>query len=235
MLDDPSAVAAAGAEILGARAAETQPDDPFRLVLSGGSTPRALYEMLAREPEQPAVPWRSTDVLFGDERCVPPDSEQSNFRMAREALLRHVPVADDRVHRIRGEDNPDVAAEDYEYRLRALFAGQDVPRFDLLLLGIGTDGHTASLFPETAALDERERWVAANHVGQLDAWRITLTYPALCSARHVLFMITGASKAQVVAEAFGDLPHDTPHPSERVVPVDGTLEILLDRAAASRL
>jgi 6-phosphogluconolactonase len=208
----------------------------FTVVLAGGSTPRALYKLLAAPEYRKRTPWEETIVLFGDERWVGPDDARSNYRMAKESLLEHVPIPSDNVHRMIGESrDPAEPARAYEATLRGLFAGAARPRFDLVLLGMGADGHTASLFPDTAALGESSRWVVANHVPQLEAWRITMTYPALVAARHIVFLIAGEAKAQVVAEAFGGVPHDTPYPVERVVPRNGVLEVLLDGAAASAL
>ena len=175
-------------------------------------------------------------MLFGDERCVPPDHPDSNFRMARETLLDGVPIPENQVLRMEGENaNPARAAHFYETRMRELFPDAEWPRIDLVLLGVGTDGHTASLFPGTDALQERERWVVANYVPKLEAWRITLTLPALNSARQVLFLLTGSKKAGVVAQGFGGEPHDEPLPCELVRPRDGQREVLLDEEAAIQL
>jgi 6-phosphogluconolactonase len=206
----------------------------FVVALSGGSTPRRLHALLAQPPHLEAVDWQRTTVLFGDERCVPPEHADSNYRMAKETLFDHVPIPAWRIHRMRGEADPATAATEYQRRMRALFADDDSPRIDLVLLGMGPDGHTASLFPETQALHEASQWVLANHVPSLSAWRITLTFPCLNAARNVLFMIAGASKAPVFAEVFGGRAHDTPYPSERVVPTDGALVVLVDEAAADR-
>ncbi len=206
----------------------------FVAVLAGGSTPARSYRLLADEPLRSRVPWPSTVILFGDERAVGPADERSNYRMAREALLDHVPLAASSVHRIRGEIDPAAAAREYEGLLRDLFPGGATPRFDLVLLGMGEDGHTASLFPASAALDETERWVSTSAAPRLATPRITLTLPALNAARQVVFLIAGASKAPAFAQAFGGAPHATPHPCERVVPVRGRLTVLVDRAAARR-
>jgi 6-phosphogluconolactonase len=207
----------------------------FTVVLAGGATPEPAYRLLASPRYRRQVSWTRSMLLFGDERCVPPDDEQSNFRMARAALIEHVDVPPNRVYRIEGEREPAEAAERYEMILRDLFIDEEAPHFDLLLLGMGADGHTASLFPGTEALEEKERWVVANRVSEQNGWRITLTYPALCAAHRIIFLITGAEKARTVAEAFGGLEHDTPYPCERVIPVDGTREVLLDAAAAAAL
>lgn len=225
---------AAGLRFLAAARAAVRERGRFVVGLSGGSTPRALHRVLASGPVRPQVPWSRTIVLFGDERPVGPDDPDSNFRMARETLLDHVRLPDDQVLRIRGELPPETAARDYEDRLRALFH-DGAPRIDLLFLGLGADGHTASLFPGTAALEETDRWVAANPVPAHDTTRITLTLPVLCAARHVVFLVTGKEKARTVAEVFGGRAHGPPHPAERVRPNDGELHVLLDRDAASLL
>ncbi len=155
--------------------------------------------------------------------------------MVKQTLLEQVRIPDEQVYRIEGERDPEDAAAAYEARLRELFRGESVPRFDLLLLGVGADGHTASLFPKTKALDETERWVVANDVPQLQTSRITLTYPAIRAARRIVFMITGEAKAKIVAESFGGFAHEGVYPCERAVPLDGEREILLDRGAASLL
>jgi 6-phosphogluconolactonase len=155
--------------------------------------------------------------------------------MARETLLDPLEIPEHHVLRMKGEQTPADAARRYEVRLGDLFLNRPKRRFDLLLLGIGADGHTASLFPGTAALDEQERWVAANEVPQLDAWRLTLTLRALNASRRVIFMATGQEKAAVVAEAFGGVEHATVHPCERVAPPYGRRDVLIDQAAASRM
>lgn len=209
--------------------------DRFIVVLAGGSTPRRLYELLAAKPYRSAVPWSKTFFVFGDERCVAPDHEDSNFRMVREALLDPLEIPELHVLRMKGEQKPPEAARRYEVRLHDLFLLRPRKRFDLTLLGIGTDGHTASLFPGTAALDEQDRWVVANHVPKLDAWRLTLTFKALNASRRVIFLATGAEKARVVAEAFGGLEHPEPHPCERVAPPQARREVLIDHDAAASM
>jgi len=234
-LPDAAGVAAEAARRFVAHAREAlERRGRFVVALSGGSTPRELHRLLSAPPHAGQVDWARTTVLFGDERCVPPDDEQSNYRMARETLFERVPIPSWRIERMLGEQDPAAAALDYRRRMHTLFAADDGPRIDLVLLGMGPDGHTASLFPGTRALDETEHWVVANHVPKLNAWRITLTYPALNAARNVLFMIAGASKAPVFAEAFGGTPHDSPYPAERVLPSDGALTVLVDEAAAGK-
>jgi 6-phosphogluconolactonase len=203
----------------------------FAVALAGGSTPEATYEALARDyTDRPF--WRNTHVFFGDERTVPPEDEDSNYRMAREALLDHVQVAS--VYRMKGDLTPEMAAAEYERDLQSFFGGVDAPVFDLIQLGIGGDGHTASLFPSTPALDILDRWVAANPVHKLDTDRLTLTVPVLNAARDVWFLVAGESKAEAVSEVLeGDAsPND--YPSKLVRPEGGPVW-MLDRAAASLL
>lgn len=204
----------------------------FSIVLAGGSTPRQLYQLLAEAHFAGHVDWSLVHVFWGDERCVPPDHEDSNYRMARLALLDHVQLPAGNIYRMRGEGDPQQAAVDYEKRLRAFF-GEDAVRFDLVLLGMGDDGHTASLFPGTAALDETERLVVANHVPQQDSWRLTLTYPAINNAANVTFLVAGADKAEALRDVLEGPPDQ--YPAQRVQPVNGSLLWLVDDAAAAQL
>jgi 6-phosphogluconolactonase len=233
VLPDPDAVAGAAAERF-VSVAETAVAERGRFVavLAGGSTPRRLYGLLASPGFRDAVPWDHATILFGDERCVGPDDPASNYRMAKETLLDHVPVPRDQVYRMAGEGDPEQAAATYEAILRDLYLGEKTPRFDLALLGMGGDGHTASLFPGTAALDETSRWVVANRVPALETTRITLTYPALNAARRILFTVTGGGKAGVFTEVFER--RDPRYPAARIEPVDGTGEVLADSEAAGR-
>jgi 6-phosphogluconolactonase len=208
------------------------------VALAGGSTPKATYAELAagqRQGTRP-VPWEQVHVFLGDERMVPLDHPDSNHRMAQESLLRHVPVAADHVHPVPTHLEPAAAARAYEDTLRRT-CGTDsgVPRLDLVLLGMGTDGHTASLFPGTTALEERTAWVASNWVPRLQAHRVTLTFPVLAQAGTVLFLVTGADKARVVREALQPRAGDPRHPAGQVRPVAGRLLWLLDEAAAAEL
>jgi len=207
----------------------------FTVVLAGGNTPRLLYQKLTEEPYRESLPWSKTVFLFGDERCVSPDEENSNYRMACDTLFDPLEIAPHQVFRMKGEQTAVEAARRYAVRLGDLFVGQDHKRFDLLLLGVGDDGHTASLFPETEALEETERWVVGNQVPRLDEWRITMTLKALNAAQRVMFLVTGEAKAQVVAEAFGGLPHEAKHPCELVAPHGARRDVLLDESAASQL
>lgn len=236
-LADPEAVAEAAAEIFVATAAAAvEARGRFVVALAGGSTPEVLYRRLAGPDYAQRVPWRHTWIVFGDERCVPEDHDDSNYRMARETLLDHVPIPRHQVLRMEGE-HPQASrgAFFYEERLRRLYPDADFPRLDLCLLGMGDDGHTASLFPGTDALEERERWVSANYLAYRHTWRITLTLPVLTHAAQILFLVTGSAKAERVAEVFGGAPHEDTHPAELVIPEDGSREVLLDRAAAALL
>jgi len=202
----------------------------FAVALAGGSTPEATYRVLARDYADRAF-WADTHVFFGDERTVPPEDEDSNYRMAREALLDHVQSA--AVYRMKGELSPEMAAAEYERDLQGFF-GAHTPVFDLIQLGIGGDGHTASLFPHTPALDVRDRWTAANPVEKLDTDRLTLTVPMLDAARAVWFLVAGEGKAEAVAEVLEGDADPREYPSKLVRPEGGPVW-MLDRAAASGL
>jgi 6-phosphogluconolactonase len=202
----------------------------FAVALAGGSTPKATYEVLARDHSED-VDWPNVHAFFGDERTVPPDHEDSNYRMAREALLDHVPVGS--VHRVRGELPPDEAAASYERDLGQFFGGE-FPVLDLVMLGIGEDGHTASLFPETAALEVTDRLAAANPVPKLDTTRLTLTVPVLNAAREVCFLVSGAGKAGPLAEILEGDAAPRQYPAKLVRPPGGPTW-MVDRAAASAL
>lgn len=207
----------------------------FTLTLSGGSTPRSLYRLLASEPYRERLPWSAIHLFWGDERHVPPAHADSNFRMAREALIDHVPVPPGNVHRIPAED-PDArrAAAAYEAELRAFFglAPGEQPAFDLLLLGLGADGHTASLFPGSPALNERDHVVVAPWVEAQRAFRITLTPPALNHARRTLFLVSGEDKADALRAVLAGEREPERYPAQ-VVETDRLW--MVDRAAASRL
>ena len=211
----------------------------FHIALSGGSTPRRLYELLALPrtegpPRMDNAAWGRWHVFWGDERCVPPDHQDSNYRMAGESLLDRVPVPTDQVHRMRGEASPQSAAEEYEGLLRQVLPGP-IPAFDLILLGIGEDGHTASLFSNTDALMEKERLVVANWAPHLQAHRLTFTLPLINAARAIAFLVTDESKAQVLAKVLKPAPAEPPLPSSLVRPTSGTVHWFLTAAAASRL
>jgi 6-phosphogluconolactonase len=210
----------------------------FRVALSGGSTPRRLFRLLATEPYRGAIDWSRVDVFWSDERTVPPDSPQCNFRLANDVLLGQIPIPDENIHRMRGElPDPHQAAAEYEREIRSVFglAPGVMPRFDLILLGVGSDGHTASLFPNTDALDEHERLVVANAVPQLQTARLTLTVPVLNAAHALLLLVAGEDKSQAVYQAIEGTwnPRDTP--SQLLRDAEGRVEWLLDRAAATAL
>ena len=174
----------------------------FRLSLCGGSTPAPIYKALSDRKE---IDWQQVLITFGDERCVGPEDEQSNYRMVKESLLESADVAEQNVVRIEGELDPRKAAEKCEEQLRELATatGEDIFKHDLVLLGMGEDGHTASLFPQSAALSETERWVSENFVASQDSWRLTMTYPLINAAEEVMFLVTGEKKKAIVEEIIG--------------------------------
>lgn len=233
--------AAARRFVLAANAA-IQARGEFIVALSGGATPRSLYARLATEPFVSSLDWSRIHFLWGDERCVPPDHEAGNFRMARETLLDHVPVADANVHRIRGEDDPAKAAVTYEGVLRTVLRTPNGPprhasgsRLDLVLLGLGADGHTASLFPGAASLRTSAQWVVATYDERASMWRITLTTIVINAAVEILFVVSGAAKAAIVQKVL-EGPRRTPElPAQLIAPTAGRLVWLLDAPAAAEL
>ncbi len=236
----PAEVATAAAQLFSDAAnAAAQARGRARIAISGGTTPKAMFQLLA-DPAQPflrQVPWDKLDLYWVDERCVPPTETDSNYRMTSETLLSKVPLSPERIHRMEGELDPEVAAARYESTIRNTFRleGAETPTFDLILLGMGDDGHTASLFPHTEAINDLTHIVVANYVPQKDTWRITLTWPVINQGREVAFLIEGAGKAQVLHDVF--LGHYQPEtlPSQIIRPASGRLTLLLDSAAASRL
>src|SRR5215813_1811730 len=190
----------------------------FRIALSGGNTPVPVYTRLAVIGHD--LPWELTRITFGDERCVPPDDRQSNFRMARETLLTPAKVPEKSILRMRGEIDPQVAAQEYQNQLDLIATERNEPiyRHDLILLGLGDDGHTASLFPGTAALNETVRRVVANFVPKLDACRLTFTFPLINQARHVCFLVGAAKSADLIERV---LKGDPQFPATRVNPFAG--------------
>jgi 6-phosphogluconolactonase len=204
----------------------------FAVVLAGGSTPKSTYEALAQDHAD-RLDWSRVHVFFGDERTVHPDHEDSNYRMVRETLLSHVTVGS--VHRMRCELPPGEAAANYEEQLREFFGPDGVPAFDLILLGLGEDGHTASLFPETSALDVTDRWVVANPVLKLETTRLTLTVPVINAARAVTFLVAGEDKAETLKEILEGDADPRGYPAKLIRPEGGDLAWMVDRAAASLL
>ncbi|HJX98842.1 MAG TPA: 6-phosphogluconolactonase [Chthoniobacterales bacterium] len=196
----------------------------FRIALAGGNTPRPVYSEIARIGRD--FRWDRILITFGDERCVPPDNEQSNYRMARESLLAPANVPEKSVMRMRGEIEPRLAAQQYQddVDLLARQRGEQIYRHDLILLGVGGDGHTASLFPETAALNERTERVVANFVGKLNAWRITFTFPLINHARHVCFLVNAKKQPELIEKIING---DQQYPSARVSPTAGKLTWIL--------
>lgn len=209
----------------------------FSVALSGGSTPKALYSLLASNYSG-RVPWNQTFFFWGDERHVGPDDPESNYRMVRESLLSKVPVPAENIFRVRAE-NPDaaLAASEYEQTLRTFFqlSPSAIPRFDLVLLGMGPDGHTASLFPGTSALQEKTRLVASTWVEKFKTDRITLTLPVIDNARTVMFLVSGADKAEMLKQVLEGTGSPELLPSKLIHPSDGKLIWLVDRAAAASL
>ena len=240
VLPSPAEVAKASAElftssIVSAVSARGQ----ARVAISGGSTPKAMFALLA-DPAQPyfaQIPWSSLQLFWVDERCVPPTDSDSNFHMTDLNLLSKVPLPPANIHRMEGELDPEVAAARYESEIRNAFKleGAETPTFDLILLGMGDDGHTASLFPHTEAIDSMAHIVTANHVPQKDTWRITLTWPVINQGREVAFVIAGKDKAPVLARVLTG-PYDPETlPSQLIRPSSRKLTMLLDTAAAAEL
>ena len=214
----------------------------FSVALSGGSTPKALYELLATdETIRARIPWPKVHFFFVDQRHVPPDHKESNFRMANEAMFQRLGTERLRIHRILGELNTaSEAAEQYQADLGEFFEPrglltEGLPRFDLILLGMGPDGHTASLFPDSSALLETTRLVVANWVAKFKTDRITMTFPVLNSAAEVILFVAGTEKAQVLAEVFDPSSGEKKYPVQGVRPRNGIKRWMLDTSAAARL
>lgn len=214
----------------------------FVVALAGGETPRGAYQRLAAEPRRSRVAWSRVVVLWGDERCVPPDARGSNYRMVREALLDHVAVRQENVHRIHGEEDPATAAARYEATLRGVLGTPAGPPragagtgIDLVILGLGADGHTASLFPGSAASREQTRWAVAEYAPAVAMWRISLTTGVINAAADVTFIVSGSAKAEILARVRGPAPAGAALPAQLITPSDGRLRWLVDAAAAARL
>lgn len=216
--------AARGFETLAREAARLR--GRFLVALSGGSAPIPLYERLTHSK---AIDWESVHVFWSDERCVPPDDPASNYAATRSALLCHIPIPLEQIHRIEGEKPPLEAADAYEILVRQTLG--ETGRFDLVLLGVGADGHTASLFPRHQALSETRRWILPVHVSAEPAWRITMTFPLINAARHVQFLVAGSEKSDAVSriERGDDIP------AAHVRPTDGVITLLADREAGALL
>lgn len=210
----------------------------FYAALSGASTPRTTFSLLASTDFALRFPWNSAHFFQVDERAVPPDNRESNFRMIRETLLDHAPLPPENFHRMRAESSDlESAAHDYAHEIAEIIhpLGGKFPRFDLIQLGLGTNGHTASLFPGTSALEEQRRWVVPNHVPELNTWRMTLTYPVLNAASEIIFLVDGEDKADVVRRVlYPESPEDR-FPAQGIAPHEGQLRWYLTASAARLL
>jgi 6-phosphogluconolactonase len=239
VLPDASALARAAADEFSRLAKESVAvRGRFTVALSGGSTPKAIFQLLATDHANGvALPWDRIQIFFGDERHVPPDHVDSNFRMANEHLLSKVPIPAGNVHRIEGEREAVEAATRYEAELRSTFteSAGSLPRFDLIFLGMGADGHTASLFPGSSALDEQRALVCATWVEKFRSHRITFTFPLINAAAHVLFVAGGADKTAMLRHVLHGDPSGQTYPSQRIRPTNGDLVWLVDEAAAQAL
>src|SRR5512133_2587045 len=232
---DLEAVSHAAAGLFAAEARQAVKDrGRFLVALAGGATPQRTYELLAQEPFCGLIPWQNTHIFWGDERCVPVDDPRSNARMAYQALLKHVPVPSVQVHPMVCDSSPQGAAVEYEVLLRDFFA-TGPPRFDLVLLGLGRNGHTASLFPGTSVLEEQQRWVAEVHVAEEGLNRLTLTAVAINQAALVVFLVSGNAKAPILREVLEDTQDPSGIPARLIKPAHGELIWLVDRDAASLL
>lgn len=228
VLPDPAALAREASERFVALARSAiAAQGHFSVALSGGSTPRLLYEQLVAQPME----WQHVHVFWGDERCVPPEHPDSNYGMAQRALLSQIDIPAHKVHRLKGELDPAQAALQYENELRVTFGA--LPRFDLILLGMGTDAHMASLFPGTPALHEHRRWVMAQTVEKLQIDRLTLTPPVINHAANIIFLVAGHDKAAALQSVWHG-PHDPDRfPAQIVIPMTGRVIWLVDRAATA--
>lgn len=205
------------------------------VALAGGKTPQRVYELLATEHFKSRVQWSRVHLFFGDERAVPPDHPDSNYAMVKESLISRVPVPVENIHRIIGEGDANENALLYENQLKTFFSGATWPRFDLVLLGMGADGHTASLFPHSSTLRETSKWVVATKAERSGHKRLTLTLPLINHSALVMFLVTGAEKAKTLAEVLHSEPGSYLLPAQAIQPVAGKLEWLLDTTAASLL
>jgi 6-phosphogluconolactonase len=209
----------------------------FHVALSGGSTPKSLFQLLASTEWRDRFNWKHIHIYFGDERCVPADHPDSNYRMVREAMLDHLVIPAINVHRIVIDtQNILASAQAYEQVLQSHLPKTEdgIPQFDVMLQGVGGDGHTASLFPGTAILHERDKWVDAVHVEKLNAWRISVTFPIIDYARCIMMLVAGAGKAEIVHELLALAPTATPYPVQQIQP-RGEMRWYLDSAAAALL
>lgn len=207
----------------------------FTVCLSGGSTPKAMFELLASEDYASKVEWDKVHVFWGDERTVPPDHADSNYRMAYEALLKYVPIPETQIHRMEAEIDLEEAVANYTQIMRPPLLGSHIPIFNLIWLGMGEDGHTASLFPFTPAVHEKEAWVVAQHIEKLDTWRMTLTPPVINAAEYVIFLIAGKTKAEIFQKVLQGTQKISLYPAQVVAPTSGKLIWMVDEAVAANL
>lgn len=231
-----TALARKGAEIFSrAASGSVAKRGRFAVAISGGSTPRSMHRMLGEEPLISAIPWNKTDLFWVDERCVAKNHPDSNFGAAKKDFLNRIPIPRAHIHPLQEDLSPEESAFWYQQKLVSFFQPKmhEFPLFDLIFLGMGTDGHTASLFPGQSALNEMKRWVVAVKGGNPDVHRLTLTFPVINRGKQIVFMISGKHKASVVKSALTGIPSGLP--AQRVQPLKGSLIWLLDREAASLL
>jgi len=231
-----SHLALKGAEIFSTTARESvDARGRFAVAISGGSTPRGLHRLLAKDPFLSDVPWDKTDIFWVDERCVPSNDEASNYGEAKKDFLNRVPIPPGHIHPMPAAKPPEAGSLLYQKEIMSYFKAERNKSFlfDLIVLGIGTDGHTASLFPGQSSLDEKEKWVVSVKGGEPNLIRLTLTYPVLNRGRHIVFLASGKKKAHIVGKALKD--NESRLPAQRIQPVRGKLLWLLDREAASLL
>lgn len=205
------------------------------VAISGGSTPRRLYGLLGSEEYSHQIDWHRVHFFWVDERCVPKEHQESNFKTVFDTLLSKIIIPDENIHRIRGEEDPDKAAIDYEKDIRRFFGMSGLPMFDLVILGVGEDGHTASLFQGSKVLGEKERWVVPVYLEKPKINRITLTLPVLSNASQILFLVSGCSKATILSEILVGSHKDDRYPASFIHPVHGNLIWLIDQGAADKL
>ena len=229
VVDAPAIAVVAAEKIISLADAAISQRGGFSIALSGGSTPKTLFQLLASDSYSKRIDWKNWQIYFGDERCVPPVHPDSNFRMASEALLDHVPILPEHIHRMEGEIEPQEAAIEYGKLLKQNFGDGGL---DVILLGMGDDGHTASLFPHTAALGETGHRCVANYVEKLGVWRITMTAPFINRARQIIVMVSGAAKAKRIDQVLQGPSDPQTFPIQMIDPADGELLWLMDAAAA---
>jgi len=236
VFEDLEALSRAAADIfLALSRASISATKKFTVALSGGATPRRLYSLLGSAPYHKDVDWKKIHVFWVDERAVPRDHPESNFKLVFDAWLSKIPIPETNLHRIRGEDGPEKAAREYEVDLRNFFGGQRTPVFDLIILGIGEDGHTDSLFPGSSALAETARLTLPVYAERPKTGRVTLTLPVLNNASHILFLVSGRAKADIVAKVLEEGKANGRYPAGLLNPSRGSIEWLVDKDAAEKL